>query len=239
MRTNRSLARPLSAVAAAAIALLLGACSKVEAGHGAYAEPKPAAATADPADPATTASSDGGSADTTPGSDSSTPSPSDSDSSDTGSTDTGSTDTGSTDTGSTDSGSTDSPGPSDSPGSSDGPGSGDVSSAAQVAEDFYHAFGAEDGATMCSLMTDAVATGLGSTGDGDCATVARSKAAELSSDARDALTRLVVDESKVTVSGDSATVPAAAMSVDGQHSDEAGAIHLTHESGGWKISGAE
>jgi hypothetical protein len=203
MRTSRSLARPLGAVGVAAIALLLGACSQVEAGRGAYADPKPAAASTDATDPASTPNS----SDAT---DTSSPAPSTSD--------------------------TDSSEP---PTSSAAPGSGDIDSVAQVAEDFYHAFGAQDGATMCSLMTDAVAAGLGSSGGGDCPTVAKSKAAELSSQERAALTRLVVDQSQITVSGGSATVPAAAMTVDGQHSDEAGAIQLTHESAGWKISGAQ
>jgi hypothetical protein len=212
MRTSRPLARPLAALGVAAIAVLLGACARVEPGHGVYAEPKPAAAqtsgTESPVtDPAPTTAPDSDTVDT------SAPAPSDSDSG--------------------------SPEPSDSPDSSDAPSSGDTAAAAQVAEDFYHAFGAEDGATMCALMTDAVAAGLGSSGGGDCATVAKAKAAELSSAERDALTRLDVDESQVTVSGDSATVPAAAMTVDGRHSDEAGAIQLTRDSAGWKISGAQ
>jgi hypothetical protein len=214
MRTSRSLARPLGAVAVAALALLLGACSTVEAGHGAYADPKAASTAAPVTDsaPATAPSdsgpADGGPADTTPGGDDTTsPAPSDSDS----------------------------PGPGDAP---DSPSSADTASVAKTAEDFYHAFGAEDGEKVCALMTDAVAAGLGSTGT-DCPSVAKAKAAELGADVRAALTRLSVDESAISVSGDTANVPAAAMTVDGSHSDEAGAIQLTRESGGWKISGAQ
>ena len=105
-----------------------------------------------------------------------------------------------------------------------------------MTEAFYHALGAQDGARACTLMTrsmQASVTGSGS----DCATSVRTRSDSIAVAERERLTRLVVDASAIEVTGDSASVPASALTSPGARTTETGAVQLAREDGSWKVNG--
>jgi hypothetical protein len=109
---------------------------------------------------------------------------------------------------------------------------GDRQSVADVTERWYHAIGARDGDTVCGLMT---AKARASAGSGGKSCEDSVESTTLSTSQRDAMTKVEVDPDGVTVSGDSARVPATAVTVSGQHSTSSQTIEVVRDGGDWLI----